>query len=117
MTMLSRRHFLEAAAAVLAATAAGAQTQRVLLKGGCVLSLDPKVGDFDVADVLIDGSRIAAVGPNLTASAQVIDASKAAMQHKRWALHSATEPAADSGADPLVPAASPSQPVFLRSSS
>ncbi len=67
--MLSRRHFLEGAAAVLAAaTAAGAQTRRVLLKGGCVLSLDREVGDFDVADVLIEGSRIAAVGPNLAAA-------------------------------------------------
>ncbi len=65
MSMLSRRHFLEGTAAVLAATAAGAQTQRVLIRGGCVLSLDPTIGDFDVADVLIEGSRIAAVGPNL----------------------------------------------------
>src|SRR5687768_2833728 len=48
---------------------------RVLIKGGCVLSLDSNVGDFDVADVLIDGSRIAAVGRNLTANAEVIDAS------------------------------------------
>jgi cytosine/adenosine deaminase-related metal-dependent hydrolase len=75
MTKQSRRQFLETAAAVLAATAAGAQPRRILLKGGCVLSLDPKVGDFDAADVLIDGARIAAVGPNLSASAQVIDAS------------------------------------------
>ena len=51
------------------------QGDRILLKGGCVLSLDPKVGDFDVADVLIEGSRIAAVGPNLTATATVVDAS------------------------------------------
>lgn len=43
-----------------------------------MLSLDPRVGDFDTADVLIDGTTIAAVGPNLTASnAQVIDASHA----------------------------------------
>jgi len=49
--------------------------RRVLLKGGCVLSLDPQVGDFETADVLIDGSRIAAVQPNLKASAEVIDAS------------------------------------------
>ena len=65
MSILSRRHFLEGAAAVLAATAAGAQTRRVLIRGGCVLSLDPTIGDFDVADVLIEGSRIAAVGPKL----------------------------------------------------
>jgi cytosine/adenosine deaminase-related metal-dependent hydrolase len=52
------------------------QGSRILLKGGCVLSLDPTVGDFDTADVLIEGPRIAAVGPNLTASAATtIDAS------------------------------------------
>ena len=51
----------------------------MLLKGGTVLSLDPKVGDFDTADVLIDGSKIAAVGPNLKdvpSNAVVIDASQ-----------------------------------------
>jgi cytosine/adenosine deaminase-related metal-dependent hydrolase len=58
-----------------ATPAAPPQGGRILLKGGCVLSLDPKVGDFDTADVLIEGSRIAAVGPNLTATATIIDAS------------------------------------------
>ena len=51
------------------------QGDRILLKGGCVLSLDPQVGDFDTADVLIEGSRIAAVGPNLSATATVVDVS------------------------------------------
>src|SRR5215471_8604847 len=32
--------------------------RRILLRGGVVLSLDPKVGDFDKADVLIDGKKI-----------------------------------------------------------
>jgi 5-methylthioadenosine/S-adenosylhomocysteine deaminase len=84
---LSRREFLGAAAAGVLAGACGssaAQRQpdttavqggRILLRGGCVLSLDPKVGDFETADVLIEGSRIAAVGPNLKASATVVDAS------------------------------------------
>jgi cytosine/adenosine deaminase-related metal-dependent hydrolase len=50
--------------------------RRILLRGGVVLSLDPKVGDFENADVLIDGTRIAAVGPNLSApDAEVIDCS------------------------------------------
>jgi cytosine/adenosine deaminase-related metal-dependent hydrolase len=50
---------------------------RILLKNGCVLSLDPKVGNFHQADVLIEGSKIAAIGPNLAATdAEVIDASK-----------------------------------------
>ena len=86
---LSRRGFLLAGAAGLAAGAAGAyaprafaQAQstspprgpRVLFKGGCVLSLDPQVGDFERADVLIDGARIAAVGSDLRADAEIIDA-------------------------------------------
>jgi len=51
-------------------------SQRTLLKNGTVLSLDPKVGNFKQADVLIEGSKIAAVGPNLSAAdAEVIDAS------------------------------------------
>lgn len=55
--------------------AAGAPGQRVLLKNGVVLSMDPKVGDFANADVLIDGKRIAAIGPDLdVGSAVVVDA-------------------------------------------
>ncbi len=75
----SRREFLAAGAGVAASAIASAQgSRRILVKGGCVLSLDPKVGDFDVADVLIDGSTIAAVGPHLKApNAQVVDASRA----------------------------------------
>jgi 5-methylthioadenosine/S-adenosylhomocysteine deaminase len=50
-------------------------SQRTLLKGGCVLSLDPNVGNFAQADVLIEGTKIAAVGPNIDATdAEVIDA-------------------------------------------
>ena len=61
------------------ASSSSAQIQgdRILLKGGCVLSLDPQVGDFDTADVLIEGRRIAAVGPNLTATATTVDVSNA----------------------------------------
>ena len=51
-------------------------TTRTLLKNGCVLSVDKKVGNFHQADVLIEGTKIAAVGPNLSAAdAEVIDAS------------------------------------------
>src|SRR5688572_26126566 len=80
---VSRRHFMATGAAALAgavvssgATPAAQQRPgRILLRGGCVLSLDSTVGDFNVADVLIDGSRIAAVGPTLPAAgAQTIDA-------------------------------------------
>ena len=51
-----------------------ARTTRLLLKGGCVVSLDPAVGEFEKADVLIDGNRIAEVRPSITASATTIDA-------------------------------------------
>src|SRR5271156_242518 len=52
-----------------------APQQRTLFKGGTVLTLDKSIGDFTVADVLVEGSRIAAVGPNLSADdARVIDA-------------------------------------------
>jgi 5-methylthioadenosine/S-adenosylhomocysteine deaminase len=51
-------------------------TDRKLVKGGTVLSLDREVGDFAEGDVLIDGDKIVQVGPNLSAEgAEVIDAS------------------------------------------
>ncbi len=41
-----------------------------------MLSLDKAVGDFEQADVLIEGKKISAVKPNISApNAQVIDAS------------------------------------------
>ena len=50
--------------------------RRILIKGGVVMSMDPAVGDFAKADVLVEGKKILAVGPNLSASgAIVIDAS------------------------------------------
>ena len=46
-----------------------------LIKGGRVLTMDPSLGDLRVGDVLIDGDRIVAVGPDLAAAdAEVIDA-------------------------------------------
>ncbi len=52
------------------------EQRKILLKDGCVLSLDPKIGNFSKADVLIEGSKIVAVRPNLQADgAEVIDAS------------------------------------------
>lgn len=48
---------------------------RVLLKGGVVMSMDPEIGDFEKADVLIQGSKIVAVQPNIKASAKVVDCS------------------------------------------
>jgi 5-methylthioadenosine/S-adenosylhomocysteine deaminase len=77
----SRRDFLMASTAGLGLAgqsirlAQGTPSSRTLIKGGVVLSMDRSVGDFERADVLIDGARIAAVGPNLAASgANVMDA-------------------------------------------
>ena len=50
-------------------------TGRTLIKGGTVLSLDPSVGDFASADVLVEDDRIVEVRPNIAADgAEVIDA-------------------------------------------
>jgi 5-methylthioadenosine/S-adenosylhomocysteine deaminase len=48
---------------------------RTLIRGGIVLTLDPDVGDFEDADVLVEGDRIVEVRPGLSAAdAEVIDA-------------------------------------------
>lgn len=48
---------------------------RILLKGGTIVSMDPKVGDLAKGDVLIEGKKIADIAPALNAAgAQVIDA-------------------------------------------
>jgi cytosine/adenosine deaminase-related metal-dependent hydrolase len=95
MSTKSRRAFLAATAAGLTGascarrplagvqSAAPADTQdligdgrkrRILLRGGAVLSLDPRVGDFANADVLIDGKAIAQIAPNISAAdAEVVD--------------------------------------------
>ena len=89
--MPRRRDFLKSSAAGLATAimasgdsaaasqAAGAirsgGNNRILLKGGIVLTLDRTLGDFETADVLIEGAKIAAVGRDLKADAQTIDAS------------------------------------------
>ncbi len=92
----SRRSFLKAGAAGTAATAAGlglfteriaaAQDdddyprdsgrygRRYVIRGGHVMSMDPNVGDFVQADVLVEGKKILAVGPDLPAFGTAIDA-------------------------------------------
>ena len=48
---------------------------RTLIKDAIVLTQDPAIGEIPRADVLVEGDRIAAVGPNLAAAdARVIDA-------------------------------------------
>jgi cytosine/adenosine deaminase-related metal-dependent hydrolase len=94
----SRRDFLKGAAAVGVAAAganlvaprpaaaqfaspadppqeSGRAGRRYVIRGGSVMSMDPKVGDFPEADVLVQGKTILAVGPNLSAgAADIIDA-------------------------------------------
>ncbi|HEY6514021.1 MAG TPA: amidohydrolase family protein [Burkholderiaceae bacterium] len=91
----SRRHFLKTAAATGVAASAldllmaqpasahgdrepedsGEHGRRYLIRGGAVMSMDPKVGDFEQADVLIEGKKIVAIGRSLHAGgAAVIDA-------------------------------------------
>jgi cytosine/adenosine deaminase-related metal-dependent hydrolase len=54
---------------------AGRPGRRYVIRGGAVMSMDPAVGDFSKADVLVEGKKIVAVGPYLQApGAGVIDA-------------------------------------------
>jgi 5-methylthioadenosine/S-adenosylhomocysteine deaminase len=51
-------------------------SNRTLIRGGTVITVDPGLGNFKKADVLIEGTKIVAVGPDLDAGdAEVIDAS------------------------------------------
>jgi cytosine/adenosine deaminase-related metal-dependent hydrolase len=88
----SRRHFLKGAAATAVTTAGlnlfaprpaaaddppddtGGPGRRYVFSGGSVMSLDPQVGDFAQADVLVEGKKILAIGPNLAGPGDVIDA-------------------------------------------
>jgi 5-methylthioadenosine/S-adenosylhomocysteine deaminase len=91
----SRRNFLKGAAATGVAAAGfnlfaarpaaadpddpppgtGQPGVRYVIRGGSVMSMDPQVGDFARADVLVEGKKILAVGANVQAGgATVIDA-------------------------------------------
>src|SRR5215204_6600356 len=47
---------------------------RLLLRGGTVLTMDPDLGDLPKGDVLIEGDTIAQVAPQIDADAEIIDA-------------------------------------------
>jgi len=50
-------------------------TDKTLIRGGTVLTLDPHLGDLGIGDVLVVDGKIAAVGPNIEVDdARVIDA-------------------------------------------
>src|SRR5690242_3689080 len=84
----TRRNFLKGAAATALAAAggnlfaarpaaaqfatdppqgSGTPGKRYVIRGGAVMSMDPQVGDFAQADVLVEGNKILAVRPNLSA--------------------------------------------------
>ena len=51
--------------------------KRTLLQNGCVITVDKGLGNFWRADVLIEGTKIAAIGPDLgVTDAEIIDASQ-----------------------------------------
>ena len=53
----------------------GKPSRRYVIRGGSVMSMDPLVGDFAQADVLVEGKKILSVGPHIHAgTADVIDA-------------------------------------------
>ena len=51
-----------------------AQRRRLVIRGGTVLTMDPAIGDFPQADVLVEGSRIVDVRPAIRAAGDVVDA-------------------------------------------
>src|SRR5258706_6963467 len=93
-SQLGRRDFLKASTAPAAAAGmslfaarpaaahdddgpedTGKRGRRYVIRGGHVMSMDTKSGDFASADVLVEGKKIVAVGPNLHAGdADEIDA-------------------------------------------
>jgi cytosine/adenosine deaminase-related metal-dependent hydrolase len=93
----SRRDFLKASTATAVAAAAttltraepaaaavtphpppntGKPGRRYLIRGGHVMSMDPQIGDLPQGDVLVEGTKIVAIGPNLKppSGAGIIDA-------------------------------------------
>ena len=46
--------------------------RRILLKGGVVLTLDPQVGDFAKADLLIEDGKISEISPNIAVSGDAV---------------------------------------------
>jgi 5-methylthioadenosine/S-adenosylhomocysteine deaminase len=91
---LSRRRFVASAAAFGAAAAAGVsfepvvaaaqtkpaateppRTRDFILRGGHVVTVDPKLGDLPAADVHVRDGAIAGIGPSLEApGAEIVDA-------------------------------------------
>ena len=101
-TSSSRREFLSGAAVLAGATAAQAlgrssaeekgsaeeallaelsrpNGRAIVIRDATVLSMDPQVGDFERADILIQGKKIVSVGPNLQAPGTALTLNAAGM--------------------------------------
>ena len=39
--------------------------ERTLIKNATIISVDPKIGDLHRGDILIEGSKIAAIAPSI----------------------------------------------------
>lgn len=73
--VLSAEVVAQAAAAATLPKGIGEANRKTLVKNGVILSMDDAVGNFAVGDVLIEGSKISAVGASIEAEgAAVIDA-------------------------------------------
>lgn len=69
-------HFGQTNAAQAIPDGVGRSGRKTLIKGGAILSMDPVVGNHTKGDILIQGSKILAVGADLEVSdAAIIDAS------------------------------------------
>ncbi|CAM3529767.1 amidohydrolase family protein [Kibdelosporangium persicum] len=88
-----RRHFLKTATGAAAGTSlfatgraearvgdqppkgSGHRGRRYVIRGGAVMSMDPGVGNFEAADILVEGRKIVEIRPGVRAAdAAVIDA-------------------------------------------
>jgi len=52
----------------------GGEGRRLLIRGACIVTMDPAVPDLVSGDVLIEGSRIAAIAPTIDADCESVDA-------------------------------------------
>ncbi|MBC2774606.1 amidohydrolase family protein [Rhizobium sp. AQ_MP] len=68
----SRSAAAQAAAAASLPKGIGESGRKTLIKGGVILSMDDQVGNFESGDILLEGSKIIAVGPSLSADGAAV---------------------------------------------
>ena len=61
-------------------------TGRTLFRGGTIVTMDPRVPNLLSGDVLVDGTRIAAVGVNLQADDVEVSTPRAASSCLEWSM-------------------------------